>query len=155
MSVKSNLIEYYAQRAGEYERVYGKPERQEELRQLKELIKSRLAGRNVLEVACGTGYWTEVAATSAHTITAFDINEAVLAIARGKSLDPRKVTFQAGDAYQPPGRGDFDAALVAFWWSHVPKQKLAGFLRAPHKTLRPGAVVIFAAGRRAGSGQEG
>src|SRR5436309_735878 len=114
MSVNSNLVEYYAQRAAEFERVYQKPERQEELQQLKNLIRTRLAGRQVLEVASGTGYWTEVAATSARSILAVDINEAMLDIARRKPIDPRKVRFQLGDAYDV--------------WSKVqgPKSKVQG-----------------------------
>jgi demethylmenaquinone methyltransferase/2-methoxy-6-polyprenyl-1,4-benzoquinol methylase len=144
MSAASTLIDYYAQRAAEYERIYHKPERQEELQQLKDFVRTSLAGRDVLEVACGTGYWTEVVAASANSITAFDVNEAVLEIARRKPIDPHRVTFQIGDAYQIPSSfRRFDAALVAFWWSHVPKERLAGFLSGLRRSLLPGASVVF------------
>src|SRR5262245_43807385 len=123
------MVDYYARRASEYERIYEKPERQEELGQLKEIIRNSLARRDVLEVACGTGYWTEVAASTAAAISAFDINEEVLALARQKRIDPAKVPFQIGDAYQlPPQPRQFTAALTAFWWSHVPRKRLVEFL---------------------------
>jgi len=144
MSVESTLVDYYAQRAHEYERIYEKPERQEELQRLKDLLRVTLAGRDVLEIACGTGYWTEVAATSAGSVTAFDINEAVLEIARGKRIEQGKVTFQVGDAYLLPSLARrFNGALGAFWWSHVPKQRRAGFLQEFHHALLPGAAVVF------------
>jgi ubiquinone/menaquinone biosynthesis C-methylase UbiE len=144
MSIDSTLVDYYAQRAGEYERIYHKPERQEDLQRLKELVRSALAGRDVLEVACGTGYWTEIAATTANSITAFDVNDSVLEIARSKAIDSRKVHFAIGDAYAlPPLSRRFDAALVAFWWSHVPKEKLSAFLHELTRALLPGAVVVF------------
>lgn len=143
MSLEASTAGYYAERAPEFERVYEKTERQEQLRELKELVRATLTGRCVLEVACGTGYWTAVAAATAAHITAFDVNESVLALARAKNLDPRRVTFLAGDAYDPP-RCDrpFDAALVAFWWSHIPRARVADFLERLHATLAPGAVVV-------------
>jgi ubiquinone/menaquinone biosynthesis C-methylase UbiE len=144
MSNESTLVDYYAQRAGEYERIYHKPERQEDLRQLKQLVRSALAGRDVLEVACGTGYWTEIAATTASSIAAFDVNDSVLEIARSKALDATKVRFAIGDAYAlPPLPRRFDGALAAFWWSHVPREKLSDFLRDLFGALLPGAVVVF------------
>jgi demethylmenaquinone methyltransferase/2-methoxy-6-polyprenyl-1,4-benzoquinol methylase len=138
------MVDYYARRAGEYERIYQKPERQGELSELKELLRTALRGRRAIEVACGTGYWTKVAAASAVSIDAFDINDSTLEIARNKSLDSAKVTFAVGDAFQllPPDRR-FDAAFAMFWWSHIPKAALSQFLRGLHATLLPGAAVIF------------
>ena len=105
------MVAYYAERAQGYERVYEKPERQEQLVELKRLVRDTLAGRRVLEAACGTGYWTAVVAETAAHITAFDVNESVLALARGKGLDPRRVDFLLGDAYEPsPFAKRFDAA---------------------------------------------
>ena len=145
MSSDTTLLEYYAQRAGEYERIYQKPERQDELSELKELLRTTLCEHQAIEVACGTGYWTEVAAASATSIAAFDINDSTLKIARSKPLDPAKVTFAIADAFQlsSPARR-FDAAFAMFWWSHVPKAALSQFLRGLHATLAPGAVVAFA-----------
>jgi len=144
MSADATLVDYYARRAGEYERIYQKPERQDELSELKELLRSALRERRTMEVACGTGYWTEVAAAPATSIAAFDINNSALEIARGKRLDPAKVTFAVGDAFQLPApQRHFDAAFAMFWWSHIPKTALSGFLRQLHATLLPGAAVIF------------
>lgn len=144
MSSAGSMIDYYARRASEYERIYEKPERQGELAQVKEFLRTSLAGRDVLEVACGTGYWTEVAAACAKSITAFDINEEVLTLARRKPIDPAKVTFQIGDAYElPPLSRPFNAALAAFWWSHIPRQRLAEFLGGLRRHLLPGAVLVF------------
>lgn len=144
MTADPTLSTYYAQRAAEYERIYQKPERQSELHALRNLVRAAMAGRDVLEVACGTGYWTEVAAGSAAFITVFDINEAVLDIARSKSIDRHNARFAVGDAYQLPVASDgFNAALAVFWWSHVPREQVAGFLGRLHRVLKPGARVVF------------
>lgn len=113
MSAEADLIQYYAQRAHQYERVYHKPERQSDLHTLRELVASALAGKRVLEVACGTGYWTEIIAPRAASVVALDINEEVLAFARAKSIPVGKVTFLRGDAFALQHLpGGLDAALA-------------------------------------------
>jgi demethylmenaquinone methyltransferase/2-methoxy-6-polyprenyl-1,4-benzoquinol methylase len=144
VSAEADLIRYYAQRAPQYERVYHKPERQADLAKLQAIVTGALRGKKVLEVACGTGYWTEIVSHVADSVVAMDINEEVLAVARAKSCAPGKATFMRGDAFHLPKlpRG-FDAALVGFWWSHVPKQRLRSFLTGLHGALEPGATVMF------------
>lgn len=138
------MVNYYAERAREYERIYEKPERQEDLRRLREYVGRALSGAHVLEVACGTGYWTEVIAGAAASVVACDINEEVLAIARGKGIDPRKVTFHKEDAYALPAfPRKFTGGLAVFWWSHVPRARLRDFLRGFHSVLAPGALVVM------------
>ena len=95
----STLADYYARRAPEYERIYQKPERQEDLRTLRARVAQTFAGRRVVEIACGTGWWTEILAGTAHSVTATDINDEVLAVARAKGLDRARVSFQRCDAF--------------------------------------------------------
>jgi len=132
---------YYAKRANEYERIYAKPERQEDLRTLREFVERTFRGKHVLEVACGTGYWTEVVAGSAASVTGVDINEEVLELARAKSLNAR---FERADVYSlPKFQQQFDAGLAAFWWSHIPKARLRDFLAQFHRAVAPGATIVF------------
>lgn len=144
MQSNREMVEYYARRAREYELIYAKPERQAELKTLRERIGPLFAGRRVLEVACGTGYWTEVIAGAARSVVAIDINEEVLEIARTKAMEPGKVTFLKGDVYEMPQvEGCFDGGLAAFWWSHVPKERMRLFLEGFHRHLEPGAFVLI------------
>lgn len=53
-----DLRAYYARRAVEYEAIYAQPERQADLRTLEAALPACFSGRSVLEVACGTGWWT-------------------------------------------------------------------------------------------------
>lgn len=134
---------YYAKRANDYERIYKKPERQTDLKTLRSLVESTFAGTDVFEVACGTGYWTEVAARSAASVVGTDINDEVLNIARSKRMG-QGVTFRKADAYALPSlQRRFTAGLSAFWWSHIPRFRLRGFLRGFHRILSPGARVVF------------
>ena len=141
------LATYYAQRAVEYERIYAKPERQPDLRALEARIRKMLAGRKVLELACGTGYWTDVFAAAAAQVTALDLSEEVLAIARVKentSKNAAKVQFVRGSAYDIADFGrTHDALFAGFWWSHVPLEKMESFLQAVTRCVAPGALIAF------------
>ncbi len=139
-----SLRAYYARRAAEYERVYLKPERQTDLRALEAWLPSRFAGREVLELACGTGWWTPFAARDAKSWLATDLNPETLAIAASKPL-PAQVRLAALDAFTLAGLHDagFDGAFAGFWWSHVPLARLPAWLALLHARLRPGARVVL------------
>ncbi len=143
-SADENLKDYYARRAHEYERIYDKPERQADLARLRASIPSLFSGRDVLEIACGTGYWTQFVATRAASMLATDVNEEVLALARRKTYPRNNVAFARLDIYSEQDLARrFDAGLAAFWWSHVPRQGQDRFIEHFHRWLQPDAVVVF------------
>jgi ubiquinone/menaquinone biosynthesis C-methylase UbiE len=140
----AGLVDYYRRRASEYEAIYAKPERQADLAYLSKEIPERLRGASVLEVACGTGYWTERVARSAAKIVATDVAEEPMRIARSKTYPGGVVRFELADAYAlDPRLGRFDAGLAVFWWSHVPRERVAEFLDSFHRCLTDGARVLF------------
>ncbi len=144
MSEKTDLVDYYAKRANEYERIYQKPERQKDLAGLRKLFRQALAGHDVLEIACGTGYWTQVISQTAKSVTATDINEEVLHIARAKNY-AGKVIFEKVDAFNLSlsRQSDFTAGLAAAWWSHLRKAQIRDFLVQFHRLFTPGSVIVF------------
>ena len=135
----SNLItgksaEYYAKMAEQYDAVYNLEEREDDQEDLCDHVAEALAGHIVLELACGTGFWTEIAAETALSIVATDINPNLIALARTRDLPQEQVTFRVADAYDlPADLGEFTAILVGFWWSHVARadqEKLLAHWRA-------------------------
>ncbi|MCK5378830.1 MAG: class I SAM-dependent methyltransferase [Acidobacteria bacterium] len=137
------MTRYYARRATEYERIYLKPERQTDITALQSKIVKASTGLNLLEIACGTGYWTQFACRTAKSILATDFNEEVLSIARKKEYGACPVTFLKADAYVlDEATGFFSGALLGFWWSHVPRSILGNFLHTLHSKLCWGARII-------------
>lgn len=121
-----------------------RPERQADLAALRRTIAARLAGARVLELACGTGYWTMVIAATASAVLATDLAEEPLRMAAAKSYPRGEVRFVRADAYAlDAGLGRFDAAFAGFWWSHVPRERLDEFLGSLHACLEPGARVLL------------
>jgi len=139
----SPMQSYYAARASEYDRVYLKAERQSDLRQIEQWLPSVLAGVTVLEVACGTGYWTQFLAPAASAVVAFDSSRETLRIARERVVAPN-VEFHIGDAYALPRFGrSFSAAFAGFWFSHVPLERQREFLLGLNSALAPNAHVVL------------
>jgi demethylmenaquinone methyltransferase/2-methoxy-6-polyprenyl-1,4-benzoquinol methylase len=138
------LEKYYARRAAEYEKIFDKPERQADLARMSVDIPGLFVDQRVLEIACGTGYWTPLIAEQAESVLATDYNEEPLAIAKSKTYRKRNVSFARADAYAlPDWNNKFSACYAGFWWSHIPLGRIAAFLKGLGKALEPGARVAF------------
>ena len=141
---KTSLLEYYTRRAVEYDEIYEKPERQRDLVILRDRVRKILEGHRILEVACGTGYWTALLSKVCPSVVATDMSPEVLEVARCKSRGSGLVRFVVADAFHLDDvDGDFTAGFAGFWWSHVPKELLQSFLAAFHRRLQPGATICF------------
>jgi demethylmenaquinone methyltransferase/2-methoxy-6-polyprenyl-1,4-benzoquinol methylase len=146
MSLVDDITRYYAERAPVYDQTAGYADPVAE--ELRAPIRARwgdmLRGRTVLEVACGTGYWTRAIAQTAYSVLAFDINPMLVRRARARCRDLSNVTIRIADAYAFEGiPGGFTAALGIWWWSHVPRERLRAFLGKLHGRLQAGALVLF------------
>ena len=136
--------DYYRERAPEYDQVYAKLERQTDLRAIRAWLPDVLRGRRVLDVASGTGYWTGVFAEHAAFVLATDVNDATLEVARNRREWPSHVQFATADAFHlDPVPGDFNAAFVGFFWSHLPLASLDLFLSGLFGRLDNDSVVVF------------
>jgi ubiquinone/menaquinone biosynthesis C-methylase UbiE len=143
-TTNASLKQYYAARAREYERIYAKPERQADLKRIAEMLPPLFAGRYVLEIACGTGYWTQCFAPVATSVVGVDANRETLDVAAEKSWPANRVEFRIADAYALPDElGMFDAAFAGFWWSHIPVRERPRFFTSLNRRLLPGARVVF------------
>jgi len=134
---------YYTRRASEYDRIYDKPERQDDLSTLRAMVAEHLAGHHVLEVACGTGYWTEPISRTAVSVIVTDINEEVLERARVRPYRKDNVRFLKTDAFSlAEVHGHFSAAFMGFFWSHIPVNSVKDFLATLHGKLSASALVV-------------
>ena len=136
--------DYYHHWAPEYDEVYSRPERQSDLRVVRARLTDWFAGKHVLEMAAGTGWWTSVLADTAASVTATDINQVTFEVARVRRPWPPSVDFAVADAFRLQTiRGDFDAAFAGFFWSHIPLIKIDTFLQGLMCRLLAGSLVVF------------
>jgi SAM-dependent methyltransferase len=137
---------YYARLADSYEEVYDVPERQDELEVVQERVSQVLQDHRVLELACGTGYWTAHIASSVESVLATDANPAMLAVAQSKGL-PAHVQFAQVDANCFPLSSvpatAFSACFAAFWWSHVKREQQAAWLEGVRARLGKDGLLVL------------
>lgn len=137
------MVAYYAKRASTYEEIYQRPERQDELLTLQVRVQELMEGHDVLELACGTGFWTEQIAASAKSVYATDINPEMIELAKAKQLPAGKATFALADlnTFQPDR--PFTACFLGFWWSHVGRQDQVRFIAQLREKLGKDILLVM------------
>jgi demethylmenaquinone methyltransferase/2-methoxy-6-polyprenyl-1,4-benzoquinol methylase len=140
--MNTDIISYYKDRAKEYEKIYTKPERQRDLLLAEKILQDIFRNKEVFEIACGTGYWTNIISKTASSILATDINETVLDIARSKDYFT-KVDFQKADIFSLPKNAKHQSLFGGFIWSHIQLQKLDHFIDIANSLVEPGGVLVF------------
>jgi len=97
---------------------------------------------DVLELACGTGIWTQQLVRSAKTVTALDAAPEMLARAKART-DLAAVRFIEADLFSWRPDRRYDAVFFGFWLSHVPEEHFDSFWSLVDDCLRPGGGVFF------------
>ena len=97
---------------------------------------------DVLELACGTGLWTEQLLATARRITAVDAAPEALEINQQRLHSP-KVEYAQVDLFGWRPKEQFDAVFFGFWLSHVPPHRFESFWQMVADALKPGGRVFF------------
>ncbi|MEH0469241.1 class I SAM-dependent methyltransferase [Streptomyces sp. B21-097] len=101
-------------------------------------------GCDLLDLGCGTGSLSLLAAEQGHRVTGVDLAPAMIDLARAK-LAGRDAAFLVGDAAAPPvGEERFDALLVRHVLWTLPDP--ARVLRHWRGLLRPGGRLVLVEG---------
>ncbi len=103
----------------------------------------------MLEIACGTGLWTEALAGWADQLTAIDAAPEAVAIARDR-VRAANVRFEVADVFSGrpgtlsggPGTR-FDMIFFSAWLSHVPASRFAAFWQLLRDLLAGHGRVLF------------
>ena len=142
--ITEQSAQYYAKTASNHDRIYDRPERQEDLEEMRGHVADVLRGHTVLELACGTGYWTRIIAEVADKVVATDINPEMIAMAALRAMPADKVTLRVADAYDLPADiGDFTAVFIGFWWSHVKREETEKFLAQVRAKVGKDMLIVL------------
>jgi len=141
--MNNNLRNYYKNRASEYERIYEKPERQHDLSLAAKTLKEKFKDKEVLEIACGTGYWTKIISETAKQILATDVNESVIQIAKSKDYSTTKVDFQTVDLYEIDDNLKHESLFGGSILSHIDLRDLHDFINKLIRLVIKGGLIML------------
>jgi ubiquinone/menaquinone biosynthesis C-methylase UbiE len=131
------------QRIGRYD--HGDDDRREWHRQVASVeaaLDAFAPTGDVLELAGGTGWWTERLARTAGRLTVVDSSPETLALNRER-VRRRDVDYVVADlfAWRPQRR--YDVVFFSFWLSHVPRARFAAFWELVRSSLAPNGRVFL------------
>ena len=96
----------------------------------------------ILELACGTGLWTELLLRYAERITAVDAVAEVLTLNQAR-VQSAQVEYVQADLFEWRPTGRYDVVFFGFWLSHVPPERFDAFWDLVRTALAPGGRVFF------------
>jgi SAM-dependent methyltransferase len=131
------------QRRGRYDR--GEDEKREWQRQVS-LIETRLNSFNatghVLELAGGTGWWTQRLARTADHLTVVDASPEAMERSRQR-VGRQDVAYLIADLFTWRPEERYDVVFFSFWLSHVPRRRFGAFWSLVRSCLRPAGRVFL------------
>ena len=158
MNALSSQLDYYRARAAEYDEWWLRRGRYDrgaalnaqwfaEAAEVQAALEASPPRGRVLEIACGTGLWSERLLPCADELTLLDGAPEMLALAGARLQSPR-VKFREADIFtwQPAER--YDGVFFSFWLSHVPPDLFAAFWEKVRDCLAPGGRFFLVDSRR-------
>jgi demethylmenaquinone methyltransferase/2-methoxy-6-polyprenyl-1,4-benzoquinol methylase len=148
-------LAYYRARAAEYDEWFFRTGRYDrgpehraawlaEVATVDQALRDALAGGGeVLEMACGTGLWTQRLIQTHGRVVAVDASPEAIAINRERVQSDRVEYVEADLFSWTPPKGQFDAVFFGFWLSHVPRSRFDAFWAAVRLALKPSGSAFF------------
>ena len=154
-------ISYYRARAHEYDEWFLRQGRYDhgaeenarwhaEVAQVADALDTTLAEISArreaaaLELAAGTGLWTQRLAPHVAHLTAVDAASEALALNRDRlGAAAERVDYQVADLFSWRPQRRYDLVFFSFWLSHVPPERFAAFWALVRDCLAPGGRVYL------------
>ena len=97
---------------------------------------------NVLELAGGTGWWTQRLARTANRLTVVDSSPEALALNRERVGRP-DVRYDVANLFAWRPDSSYDVVFFSFWLSHVPRTRFGDFWSLVRSCLVPSGRVFL------------
>ena len=125
-----------------------------EVGDLRQVLDSAQPSGRVLELACGTGLWTERLAPCAAELTCVDASPEVIALNRAR-VGADNIEYVCADLFEWEPAQRYDFVFFGFWLSHVPAGWFIPFWNMVARALAPGGRVFFVDSRNHPAAREG
>ncbi len=146
-------VAYYRARASEYDQWWGRkgqydhgPKWNErwfaEVEELRAALRAFGPRGRVLELACGTGWWTGQLMQYPTSVTALDASPETLELNKAR-VGPSDIRYIQTDVFRWQPDGGYDVVFFSFWLSHVPPERFEIFWELVASALDPKGRVFF------------
>jgi 2-polyprenyl-3-methyl-5-hydroxy-6-metoxy-1,4-benzoquinol methylase len=146
-------IAYYRARSSEYDEWFfrhgrydrGPEHRAEWFREsstIETVLRSTVPCGDILELACGTGLWTQHLAETGARVLAVDASPEAIAINRER-VRSANVEYRVANIFSWTPATTFDCVFFSFWLSHVPAARFDEFWTSVRRMLRPNGQAFF------------
>ena len=153
-AILTEQIAYYRARATEYDEWFLRQGRYDhgpesnarwfaEVALVSEALERFHPAGDVLELACGTGLWTQHLAQTARSVTAVDSAPEMLALNKRRLANAANIRYLQADLFTWTPDRRYDAIFFSFWLSHVPPERFVPFWNLVRDALNPGGRVFF------------
>jgi 2-polyprenyl-3-methyl-5-hydroxy-6-metoxy-1,4-benzoquinol methylase len=147
-------VQYYRERASEYDEWFfrqgrydrGENHRQQwfsEVAEVEEVLRAATPSGDILELACGTGLWTQHLVPCATHLTAVDASPEAIALNQRRVVASDSVDYIVADLFNWTPNQQFDFVFFGFWLSHVPMEQFAPFWQMVKGSLKSNGQVFF------------
>lgn len=146
-------VRYYRERAAEYDEWFfrqgrydrGEHHRQQwfaEVAEVESALRAIVPSGDILELACGTGLWTQHLAPFATSLTAIDAAPEAIALNQQR-VGCGSVEYIVADLFDWTPNRQFDFVFFGLWLSHVPAKRFDRFWQMVKESLKPNGRVFF------------
>lgn len=151
--IVDSQIGYYRARAAEYDEWWFRTNRYDqgaaknavwfgEVAEIEAVLAKAPVRGNALEIACGTGLWTQYLAPRVDRLLALDAADEPMAIARQR-VTAANVTYLKADIFSWRPNERYDFIFFGFWISHIPRAQWHAFWALLKDALAPGGSIFF------------
>jgi len=153
-SVLAEQAHYYRERAGEYEGWWFRRGRHDhgaeanarwfsDAAEAQDALDRLMPAGDVLELACGTGLWTERLLANATSVTAVDGSPEMLELCRCRVGGDPRVSYVQTDLFVWEPERTYDVCFFGFWLSHVPEECFREFWAKVRRVVGSDGRVFF------------
>ena len=146
-------VQYYRERASEYDEWFfrqgrydrGENHRQQwfsEVTEVEEALRAATPAGDILELACGTGLWTQHLVPFATHLTAVDASPEAITL-NLQRVGSASVEYIVADLFNWTPNQQFDFIFFGFWLSHVPMEQFEPFWQMVKGALKPNGRVFL------------
>lgn len=132
-------IAFYRARAQEYDQSWAT---RQELETVKQSLRTMGPFAEVIELACGRGFWTRELVRIGQSVTAIDASPEMIDLNR-RNVASDRVTYQKRDLFNWEPDREYGLLFAGFWLSHVPPDAMDDFLAKVQRAIRPCGIVFF------------